>query len=540
MARWSARSNLPLIVLSVIWVLGMLIAVLYMDPLHNANAAETHQLKSRVKQLSKELDHFRKSGSKSHHSSGHTSKNVVHEVPDVVAELQRGAETGPWKPIWGSLNSRPLPDWYLDAKFGIFIHWGVYSVPSWADWNHFKYSPGAEWYWSDLGYPETDQEHVQKFHLKNYPNMDYQDFGHMFTASLWEPDRWADLVQRAGARYTVLTSKHHEGFSNWPSKHNWGWNAGNIGPKRDLVGDYARAVRKTNVTFGLYYSLYEWFNPVYIADRESGKPPKTSYYVDQKMLPELMELINTYEPSVLWSDGDWEQDSPYWKSAEFLAWLYNVSPSKDSIVTNDRWGRECRGVNGGYLTPSDGFNPGYVLERKWENCQTIGTSWGYNRKEHLSEMKSVEELLDELVTVVAFGGNYLLNLSPTSDGLIPIIQEERLVEIGKWLQVNGEAIYGTRPCRIQKEKSEYPDHKIWYTCKPNKKLMYAVSFQWPADNKLTLDEPAIAQNTKIKFLLTGQDIPFARSGSKISLTLPPFRPSIARSSPWVFVITEAE
>lgn len=113
-----------------------------------------------------------------------------------------------------------------------------------------------EWYWHDLAYPDLDQRHVKDFHLRNFPNFFYQDFAPLFTASLWEPDRWANLIKDSGAKYVVLTSKHHEGFCNWPSKWSWNWNSNDIGPKRDVVGDLAKAVRSVNLTFGLYYSLY--------------------------------------------------------------------------------------------------------------------------------------------------------------------------------------------------------------------------------------------------------------------------------------------
>jgi len=374
--------------------------------------------------------------------------------------------------------------------------------------------------------------------MQTFPNYFYQDFATLFTASLWDPKEWAQLIADSGAKYTVLTSKHHEGFCNWPSRWSWNWNSNDIGPKRDLVGELASAVRSKNVTFGLYYSLYEWFHPLYLADKATGVPPTQSHYVDNKMIPELVDIVNRYHPAVLWTDGDWEHDSPYWKSQQFLAWLYNESPSKEFVVTNDRWGHECRGNKGGYWTPADGYNPGRVIDHKWENCQTIGTSWGYNRKEHLAQMKRLDQLLEELIIVVAYGGNYLLNLSPTSDGLIPIIQEERLRDIGKWLRVNGDAIYKTRPWRVQHEPPRYQDHNIWYTSKES--VVYAISFLWPADGKLHLASPKSNGSVTATFLLTGKSVQVSLKDGEIILELPLFLPPLATITPWVFKLENVQ
>ena len=160
-----------------------------------------------------------------------------------------------------------------------------------------------------------------------------------FRAELYDPEAWAKLFERSGAKYIVLTSKHHDGFALWPSKEAsavWGfpWNAAEAGPKRDLLGDLFRAVRKTSVHAGMYYSLYEWFNPLWKADEEK--------YRDQHVWPQMKELINTYEPDVFWTDGDWEVSDEVWHSKQFIAWMYNESPVKDRVVTYDRWGSNVR------------------------------------------------------------------------------------------------------------------------------------------------------------------------------------------------------
>ncbi|XP_018019053.1 alpha-L-fucosidase-like [Hyalella azteca] len=173
-----------------------------------------------------------------------------------------------YAPTWESLDARPLPAWYGEAKIGIFIHWGVFSVPSF----------GSEWFWA-YWQGSKDPAYVE-FMEKNYrPGFTYQDFAAMFTAEFYNPVDWADIFNASGAKYVVLTSKHHEGYTNWPSKVSWNWNSMDVGPKRDLVGELAEAIRAnhSHIHFGLYHSLYEWYNPLYLKDRNNSF--QTNYFI---------------------------------------------------------------------------------------------------------------------------------------------------------------------------------------------------------------------------------------------------------------------
>lgn len=266
-----------------------------------------------------------------------------------------------YEPTWDSLDSRPLPVWYDQAKIGIFIHWGVFSVPSFA----------SEWFW--WYWKGTEREDVVQFMEKNYPpNFTYQDFGRDFTAEFFNANEWAELFKKSGAKYIVLTSKHHEGYTLWPSKYSYSWNAQDLGPHRDLVGELAQAVRSKNLTFGLYHSFYEWFNPIYLSDKSNEF--LTQEFIDNKVLPEMYELVNEYKPAVFWSDGDGEMLDIYWKSKEFLTWLYNDSPVKDEVVVNDRWGIGTNCHHGGFYSCQDRYNPGlylYVLVKKFFFLENI-------------------------------------------------------------------------------------------------------------------------------------------------------------------------
>ena len=261
---------------------------------------------------------------------------------------------------WESLMKRPLPKWFDEAKVGLFIHWGVFSVPSYKN----------EWYWWNLDGRNPDPDTVA-FHNRTYgPDFKYAEFMPSFTAALWQPAQWASLFKDAGVKYVVLTSKHHEGFTNWCSKSSFNWNSCDGGPRRDLVGELSAAVRAAGMHMGLYHSIFEWFHPLYLQDKANNFT--TRRYVDEVYYPEAIEINSKYKPDLIWSDGDWEANSSYWRSTELLAWMYNDSPNKASVIVNDRWGNDNPPIgsghhHGGYFSGSDRQQASpTLLAHKWE------------------------------------------------------------------------------------------------------------------------------------------------------------------------------
>jgi alpha-L-fucosidase len=376
-----------------------------------------------------------------------------------------------YSPDWTSLDARPVPQWFKDAKFGIFIHWGVYSVPAWAPVgkDYAVYSKYSEWYWNRL---VTDSSKVGKafraYHNNTYgPNFKYQDFAPLFKAELFNAEQWAD----------VLTSKHHDGFALWPSAEAWNWNAADVGPHKDLAGELSTAVKAKGLHMGFYYSLYEWFNPLYKSD--------INKYVSEHMMPQLKDLVVRYRPDIIWPDGEWEHTSDTWKSRDFLTWLYNESPVKNSVVVNDRWGKETRSKHGGYYTTEydivhneDASNKKF--DHPWEECRGIGGSFGYNRNESLGDYETSDAVIRMLIEKVARGGNLLLDIGPAADGTIPVIMQQRLADIGKWLKTNGEAIFGTTAAKPISQKG------VFFTQK-NKDLYIILTTQM--NTPLTIDLP---------------------------------------------------
>ncbi|MEK7395486.1 MAG: alpha-L-fucosidase [Candidatus Poribacteria bacterium] len=401
---------------------------------------------------------------------------------------------------WESIDSRPIPKWFDEAKFGIMIHWGVYSVPAWAPKGTY-----AEWYWASMGNKDGD---TWKYHAKNYgENFKYQDFANLFKAELYDPDEWAEIFKQSGARYVVPTSKHHDGFCLWQSPHSWNWNSVDIGPHRDLLGDMAKAVRNKGMMMGFYYSLYEWYRPLFLLNPER--------YALEHMIPQMKDVITRYEPSILFTDGEWDHPSDVWHSCEFLAWLLNESSCKDEIVINDRWGKETRSQHGGYFTTEYGqvgWGKDIGMARKWEECRGIGGSFGYNRNESIAEYAKASDIIHLLIGIVSKGGNLELNVGPTADGRIPVIMQQRLLEIGEWLKVNGDAIYGTHPWR------EVTDGDfVCYTAKDE--AVYAICKKFP-ERELVLNAPKPCKDVSVTMLGKENQLEWRHENGKFIISVP--------------------
>jgi alpha-L-fucosidase len=349
------------------------------------------------------------------------------------------------------------------------------------------------------------------------PNFTYPEFAPMFKAELWDPDEWATLFKNAGAKYVVLTSKHHEGWCNFKNSYHWNWNSIDEGPKRDLVGDLTNSVRKAGLRMGLYHSLREWFNPAYIQDQADNC--STTTFVDDILMPTLKQMVEEYQPEVIWSDGS--GDAPcthnsikYWKAPQFLSWLYNESPVSMTTVVNSRWGVPAIGD---YSTGHDRFTPGHLVPYKWESCFTIQeTSWGYDRTEGINKFWSTLRLLQQLVESVSCNGNLLLNVGPTHDGRIVPAFQERLLEMGAWLKVNGEAIYDSIPWKFQNDTS---DKMIWYTSSKDGKTVYAISFKPPTPGTDFVLKSAVATPATEVTLLGYGDTPLTHYMSSAGLII---------------------
>jgi alpha-L-fucosidase len=399
---------------------------------------------------------------------------------------------GPFEPTWESLEQYQAPAWYQDGKFGIFIHWGLYAVPAF----------GNEWYPRNMyrqGTPEF-AHHVATYGSHN--QFGYKEFIPLFKAEHYDPAHWADVFKRAGARFVVPVAEHHDGFALYASCFSE-WNAVQMGPQRDLIGDLAAAVRQQGLVFGVsnHRAEHWWFlnggmefdsdvrDPRYASfygpAQPEGTQPDAAYLED--WLARLCEIVDIYQPQLFWFDWWIEQPAfaPYLQ--RFAAYYYNRAA---------QWGR---GVAINYKNKAYTDKAAVLdLERGqladirplfWQNDTSVSkNSWGYVS---VQDYKTSASIVGDLVDVVSKNGALLLNIGPRPDGTIPEPEERMLLEIGQWLAVNGEAIYGTRPWKVygegptQVESGMFTDTKratftaqdIRFTTQGD--VLYATVLAWP-------------------------------------------------------------
>ena len=390
----------------------------------------------------------------------------------------------PYEADWASLDQRPLPGWFNEAKVGIFICWGPYSVPAWAPKGKY-----AEWY----GKRAQENTPWKSYHEKNYgKEFKYEQFAPMMTGAQFDPDEWAELIANSGAKYTAFAVNYHDGFAMWPTKfamtpNTREWNAAVTGPKRNVTGELKTAFEKQDVKFGIYYSVYEWWHPL-MKNKEE--------YALQWFHPKFKEVVSTYQPWFIFLDGEWSADHETWHSEELAAWLYNDSPVRDTVVTNDRWGK-TRGKHGDIFSSEYGGGKGFG-GHPWQEDRGIGSSYGYNRNEDLADYNSPYELIEMLTRITMNGGNFLLDIGPAADGRIPTIMQERLLQMGAWLKVNGEAIYGTTRWTVQDEGTRTGEiAAVRYTTRGDD--VFAICTRWPGTG-LVLKAPKPATGSKIALL----------------------------------------
>jgi alpha-L-fucosidase len=428
-----------------------------------------------------------------------------------------------YEPTIESLNTHPLPAWYANAKLGIFVHWGLYSVPGWAPLtfkvhdplapDYRKFNPYSEWYYNTM---RIDGSPTQAYHREHYgANFNYYDFAPIFDRETqkWNPDEWARIFKAAGARYVVLTTKHHDGFTLWPSSiANPTLPADRQHATRDLVGDLTTAVRKQGLTMGLYYSGgYDWTflpGPIITRDDRARTEPETEAYGNYAFA-QAEELIKRYHPAVLWNDIDWPRTG---KPLQLEADYYNAVP--DGVV-DDRYG----------IAHTDFTSPEYrtldkINAKKWEECRGLGMSFGYNRAEGEAQTIAPDALIALLVDIVSKNGNLLLDVGPEADGTIPPVQMERLKALGAWLDQNGEAIYDTTPWTHPSSKSAEGDD-LRFTRKGDD--LYITILGSPKAKTVTVPELAAhAQTPPTKIYLLGDKSPlkWSTDASGVHVALP--------------------
>jgi alpha-L-fucosidase len=432
----------------------------------------------------------------------------VRTVAQTVREAREVAARGPFAPRWPSLESFQVPDWYVDGKFGIFIHWGVYSVPAF----------GNEWYPRNMykrGEAAFDH-HVKTWGPQN--EFGYKDFIPMFTAERFDPKAWAALFKAAGARYVVPVAEHHDGFPMYDCSFTE-WSAAKMGPKRDVIGELAEAVRAEGLVFGLssHRAEHWWFydqgmtfdsdvrDPRYFGlygparsqqkAEDQTEPPDQAYLDD--WLARTVELVDKYRPQLVWFDWWIAQPAFHPNLRTFAAFYYNRGAEwgKGVAINYKKHGGESFPDPAGVLDIERG-QLASIRPLFWQTDTSVSkTSWGYVTNH---EYKTVDSIVDDLVDIVSKNGSLLLNIGPKPDGTIPEPEERMLRQIGAWLARNGEAIYGTRPFSVYGEgptkvvEGPFADTKrqaftaedVRFTTRGD--VLYAIVLAWPEDGKVTI------------------------------------------------------
>jgi alpha-L-fucosidase len=397
-------------------------------------------------------------------------------------------------------------DWWPEARFGMFIHWGLYSVAG-GEWEGKRGEMIASWLQHELLIPPDD----------------YAKLTSGFTAENYKPVEWAALAKRAGMKYAVFTAKHHEGFSLFDSKLSE-FDVMNTPAKRDVTREFLDAFRGAGLKAGLYFSVFDWHHPHYPVKGDplhplredadaQAQPRDLDTYVDF-MHGQVRELVTGYGPlDVMWWDFSYnEMKGETWRADELTNMVFEHQPR---IVMNNRLHEGVYNATGDFATPEQEIPPDGVPGLDWETCMTINDTWGY--KPHDLNFKSSTDLIRKLVDIVSKGGNYLLNVGPRPDGSIPEPLVERLEDIGKWMDVNGDAIYGTTA-------SPFPETPEWgrVTTRRNPdgtSRLHLHVFDWPESREIVVP-PVETGVHAVRLMDGGRDLDFQTGENGTVIKLP--------------------
>jgi alpha-L-fucosidase len=461
----------------------------------------------------------------------------IREARETIA---RTIAEGPFAANWESLKGYQVPAWYEDAKFGIFIHWGVYAVPA----------TDSEWYPRNMYIQDSK---VFQHHRETYGSQrqfGYKDFIPLFTAEKFDADQWANLFRRAGAQFVVPVAEHHDGFSMYDNSFSE-WNSVRMGPKRDIIGELAEAVRKQWLVFGVssHRAEHWWFfnggmafdsdvqdarySGLYGPAQAQAMPPNEEFLDD--WLVRTCELVDKYQPQLVWFD--WWIEQPAFRTYLqcFASYYYNRGTQwRRGVAINYKYNTFAEGtavfdVERGQLSD--------IRPQFWQTDTSISkSSWGYI-KNH--EYKTAETIIGDLVDIVSKNGALLLNIGPRADGTIPEHEEQILLEIGRWLNINGEAIYGTRPWKIFGEgptrvvSGTFTDTKrAAFTCQDIRfttrgETLYALVLAWPESGTVTIKSLGTAANLlqreieKVELLGSRGELHWECHADGLTLDLPP-------------------
>ena len=423
-----------------------------------------------------------------------------------LSELEDLNRKGSYQGTLVSIDQHPTPEWYSDAKLCIFYDWGPYSIAAYGakGWSRARY---PDWYLNHMYHDHA------AYHAEHWgADFHRDDFLPLFTAENFDAAEIVKMVKMSGARYLVPFSKHHDGFCLWDSKYTHR-DVVDMYPGRDLTAELVEACRKEGIYHGFYFSVEEYEYPLidendllYIRYWSRGMAPDNSglvsesgeitgpfesrlhnrmlsgkipvrHFIDELIVPQAKEFIDRYDPDILWFDGEWQRPAEYYRTPEIVAYFYNQAEGRKEVVSNDRLGQGTREKHGDFFT-SETDEVLEKMDQAWEENRSMSESYGYNQTDSLENYLSADELIQMFIRIVAKGGNLNLMVNPDGSGKVPEIQMDLLKELGDWLKVNGEAIYGTRPYETLCDNTQL-GQPVWYTMSKDSTYAYAIIFDWP-------------------------------------------------------------
>ena len=401
--------------------------------------------------------------------------------------------------------------WWSDARFGMFIHWGLYAVPG-GEWN--GRTGLGEWFMDETMMPLAQ----------------YEQFAAQFNPTQYDPDAWVRIAKDAGMKYIVITSKHHEGFAMWDTQAT-DYNIAKRTPyRKGVLKPLADAARRAGLHFGTYYSIMDWHHPSQYGAQQNHRNP-TLVHPEQKaryvaeMKAELKELIEQTNTEILWFDGEWVNWWTVEDGKDMVRYLRSLKPdivinNRVAYLRNDMQGMDRGEPVGDFGTPEQQIPPaGFGVGVYWESCMTLNDHWGYSRANQ--NWKSPHDVVRNLVDIASKGGNYLLNVGPTAQGLIPDPAAERLHETGRWMRVNGESIYAT-------SASPFPHALSWGRATQKPGRLYLDVFDWPADGKLRVPMRNAVARARL-LALPDQELKATQDANGVVIDLPAQAPDAIAS-----------
>jgi len=395
-------------------------------------------------------------------------------------------------------------EWWRDAKFGMFIHWGLYAIPA-GEWKGEKLEKGkiGEWIMNSLDIDTSE----------------YEKLANEFNPFKFDAKEWVKIAKDAGMKYIVITSKHHDGFSLWDSKVS-DYDIIDASPyKRDILMELTNAANEAGIKMCFYYSIMDWHHP----DAESPKDykhqnnPDANWdnYRDNYMIPQITELVKKYKPAVMWFDGEWIPEWTEEQGKDLYKYLMQLDPN---LIINNRISKAREGMSGmnkyddaagDFGTPEQEILE-ETSEFDWESCMTMNDTWGYRKDD--DNWKSSEQLIENLIDVTAKGGNYLLNIGPMANGEIPQESISRLKDIGDWVKINGEAIYSSSRWKPFKQEN------IYFTLSKDKKFIYAILTENISEDHIKINGFLPKEDSEIIHLSTNKKVKWEKiSDSQFSL-----------------------